>query len=96
MRRSILLTVLAALTAIGTACQPSTTTNTKPAVTAPTSTPVVIASPGATSSPSVTASPTASPAKDEKKTDDKKTVDKKPDIKASPTAPTAVKTPEKK
>jgi hypothetical protein len=89
MRRSILLTVFAAMAAIATACQPPV--NTKPAVTSPTSTPVVVQSPAPVASPSI--SPTASPATDKK--DEKKVDDKKGDAKATPIAKTTV-TPEKK
>jgi hypothetical protein len=60
MRRSILLTVLAGVTALASACEPGA--NTKPSTATPGATPAAVQSPAATASPS------ASPAAVDKKT----------------------------
>jgi hypothetical protein len=60
MRRSILLTVLAGVTALASACDPAANTKT----TTPASTPAAV------QSPTVAASPSASPAAADKKTSD--------------------------
>ena len=91
MRRSFLLTVIAAMAAFLSGCTDSSTPN-KPATTTPAASPTATAPVTTAPSPPSTASPTSSPTKD-----DKKVEDKKPETKANPaTSPTKPATPEKK
>lgn len=86
MRRLILLTVLAALTAFAGACTPTSENkapNTTPAASPSATSPITV------SSPTTTASPAASPANGEKK--DEKKDEKKSDVKVTPTSSPAGK-----